>query len=103
MSARAILNKVEPQIKALSDTLQDVKLSLRGTDACVQDVVDAEERLQDRMDFIEEQMRLLKEHLNTAIKRINDIHRWVDNLVDKDNLDLRCHEEFDFAELSDNE
>ena len=53
MSARLILNKVEPQIKQLSDTLQDVKASLLCTDACVQEVADGEERLQDRMGFIE--------------------------------------------------
>ena len=111
MSARATLNKLEPQINVLSDTLQDVKISLRGTDACVQDVVDAQERLQDRLDFVEEEMMSLKvqradliEHLNTAIKRINDIHQWLkDNLQDVTVDDLRCHEEFDFAELSDNE
>ena len=114
MSARATLNKLEPQINVLSDTLQDVKMSLRGTDACVQDVVDAQERLQDRLDFVEEEMMSLKvqrvdliEHLNTAIKRINDIHQWLkDNLPSLQDVtvdDLRCHEEFDFAELSDNE
>ena len=97
MAARATLNKLEPQIKSLSDTLQDVKLSLHGTDACVQEVVDAKGRLQDRMDFIEEEMKLLKEHLNTVIKKMKDIHRWVDNLVDKDNRDWRCYEEFGFA------
>ena len=104
MSARATLNKLEPQINVLSDTLQDVKMSLRETDACVQDVVDAQERLQDRLDFVEEEMMSLKVHINTAIKRINDIHQWIkDNLKDVAVVDLSCHEEFDFAELSDNE
>ena len=83
MSARATLNKLEPQINVLSDTLQDVKMSLRGTDACVQDVVDAQEHLQDRLDFVEEETMSLKVHINTAIKRINDIHQWIkDNLKD---------------------
>ena len=91
MAARATLNKLEPQIKSLSDTLQDVKW-------CVQEVVDDEGRLQDRVDFIEEEMKLLKEHLNTVIKEMNDIHRWVDNLVDKDNRDWRCYGEFGFAD-----
>ena len=114
MSARATLNKLEPQINALSDTLQDVKMSLGDTDECVHDVVNAQEHLQDRLDVVEEEMLSLKvqrvdliKHLNTAIKRINDIHQWLnDNLsslqvVTVDNL--RCDEEFDFANLSDNE
>ena len=114
MSARATLNKLEPQINVLSDTLQDVKMSLGEMSLDVQDGVDAQERLQNRLDVVEEEMLSLKvqrvdliKHLNTAIKRINDIHQWL-----KDNLpclqdvtvdDLHCHEEFDFGELSDNE
>ena len=100
MAARATLNKLKPQIDVISNTLQDVKLSLRGTDARVRDVTAAEERLEDRVDFIEEQVELIKEHLNKAIKRINDIHKYVDTYIDKD---LYCHEEVDFSDLSDDE
>ena len=74
MTARA--NKLEPQIKSLDDSV-----------ACVQD----------RMEFIEE-VKLLKEHLNTVIKKVNDIQPWLDNLVDKDNNDWRCYGEFGFAD-----
>ena len=100
MTARAALNTLEPRINVISNTLQDVKLFLRGTDACIRDVTAAEERLENRVDVIEEQVELIKEHLNKAIKRINDIHKWVDTFIDKD---LYCHKEFDFSDLSDDE
>ena len=100
MAARATLNRIEPRINVISHTLQDVKLSLRSTDARVRDVTAIEEHLEDRIDLIEDEVELLKEYLNTAIKRINDLHKWVDTFTDKD---LRCHEEFDFSELSDDD
>ena len=49
---------------------------------------------------IRNKVELLKEHLNTVIKRMNDLHKWMDTFIDKD---LRCHDEFDFSELSDDE
>ena len=100
MAERATMNRLEPRINVISNTLQDVKSFLRGTDVRIRDVTAAEERLEDRVDFIEEQVELIKEHLNKAIKRINDIHKWVGTFIDKD---LYCHEEFDFLELSDDE
>ena len=100
MAARATLNRIEPRINVISHTLQNVKLSLRSTDARVRDVTAIEERLEDRIDVIEDEVELLKEYLNTAIKRINDLHNWVDTFTDKD---LRCHEEFDLSELSDDD
>ena len=86
MSARAILNK----LNALSDTVQDVKMSLRDNDVRVQDV-------EKRLDLIENEMGVLKEHLIVAIKRINDARQWVDAFIDEDKRDWRCNEEFGFA------
>ena len=100
MAARATLNTLEPQINVISNTLEDVKLFLRGTDGRVRDVTAAEERLEDRVDLIEEHVELIKEHLNKAIQRINDIHKYVDTYIDKD---LYCHEQPDFSDLSDDE
>ena len=81
-------NKLETQIKSLGDTLYDLKLCLHDSIACVQD----------RMESTEEEVKLLKEHLNTVIRKMNDFQRWVDNLVDKDNRDWRCYGEFGFAD-----
>ena len=100
MAARATLNKLEPRINVISNTLQNVKSFLRGTDGRVRDVTAAEERLKDRVDLIEEQVELIKEHLNKAIQRINAIHKYVDTYIDRD---LYCDEEFDFSDLSDDE
>ena len=71
--------------------------SLRGTDGRVRDVADAEERLEDRMNLIQDEVKQIRENLNTVIKRMNDFHKWMDMTMDKD---LRCHEEND---LGDNE
>ena len=98
MSARAILNRVEPEINAIRNTVQDVQLYLNNTDERVRDITITEERLEDRVDLIEEKVKLLHEHLNTAIKRINDLHKQIDTFTDKD---LHCYEDFDFSEISD--
>ena len=100
MGARAILNRVEPWINVISDTVQDVQMSLIESDVGAKEAAEAQERLEDRVNLIEDEVKLLQEHLNTAIKRINDLHKWIDTLTDKD---LRCHEEFDFSDLSDDD
>ena len=100
MSARATLNRLEPQINVISHTIQDVQSSLIESDVWAKEAAEAEERLEYRVNLIEDKVELLHEHLNTAIERINDLHKWIDTLTDKD---LRCHEEFDFSDLSDDE
>ena len=94
--------------------------SLKGTDACVQDVYDVQETIQDRVDLLEEEVTSLKaknvdlmNHLNMVIKEVNNMKAWlkkhydehIDNVVDdmRSVDDLYCHEEFDFANISDEE
>ena len=122
MAARAILNKIEPKIEVLSDTVVGLKESLEGTDACVQDVYDVQETIQDRVDVLEEEVTSLKvqkagliNHLNMVIKEVNNMKAWlkkhynehIDNVVDDDDVvsvdDLYCHEKFDFTNISDEE
>ena len=100
MSARATLNRLEPQINVISHTIQHVQSSLIESDVRAKEAAEAEERLEYRVNLIEDKVELIYEHLNTAIKRINDLHKWIDTLTDKD---LRCHEEFDFSDLSDDD
>ena len=132
MSARATLNRLEPEIIVLGRAIQDVQSGLIDSDARAKEAdetqeqleyrvtlledlmksdarakegVEGEERLEYRVTLIEDKVELLHKHLNAAFDRINDIHKWVDTLTDKD---LRCHEEmvlsdeeFDFSDYSD--
>ena len=99
MAARATLNRLEPRINVISHTLQDIKLSLIESDVRGEENADAAERLENRVNLIEDEVELIKENLNTAIERINALNKRVNTFTDKD---LRCYEEIDYSELSDN-
>ena len=105
-------------MEVLTDCIQSLEESIRGTDICLQSYVDEQENLQDRVDVLtknlekvrqdnlelEEEIVGLKDEkinlvnqLNTAIKRINDIHHWIkDNFPESVN-DYCCYEELDFV------
>ena len=118
MAARSILNKLEPKIESISDRVLGLEQSLDGTDRRVEDVYQVQESIQDRLDVAEEEVTSLKaqnidltKHLNTVIKELNNMKAWLkrhyDQNIDVDNniavADLYCHEEFDFAQISDEE
>ena len=64
--------------------------SLHGTNKRVRNVADGEERLEDKINLIQDEVKQLKETLNTVIKKMNDFHKWMDMVMDKS---LRCYEE----------
>ena len=84
MDAKAILNRLEPQLNVISHTLHDVKIDLRGTDARLQDAVAVEECLEDRVELLEDKVELIKENLNTVIDRINVLQEWLKTFTDDD-------------------
>ena len=69
--------------------------SLRGTNKRVRNVADGEERLEDKINLIQDEVKQLKETLNTVIKRMNDFHQWMDMVMDKS---IRSYEENDLDE-----
>ena len=86
--------------------------SLRGTNKRVRNVADGEERLEDKINLIQDEgeerledkinliqdeVKQLKETLNTIIKRMNDFHQWMDMVMDKS---IRSYEENDLNEQS---
>ena len=108
------MNRLEPEIIALRYSIQEIQSVLidsneRGKEAeknqeqlehrvtLLEDLsVQTEERVKD----IEDKVELLHKHLNAAITRINDLHKWLDSFTDKD---LRCDEKLDVSDDSDEE
>ena len=118
------IRTLEPKMEVLADCIQSVEESIRGTDACLQSYVDEQENLQDRVDVLAENLEKVRQdnleleeeivglkaqkidlvnHLNTAIKRINNIHQWIKDNFPESVDDYCCYEELDFASISDNE
>ena len=114
MAARAILNKIEPKMEVLTDSVHCVDEPLRDTNNRVDAISEVQETLQDRMDVTEEEISGLKgqyvevvNHLNAVIKELNNLKRYLKTTVDKNHTmsDLRsvddCHEEI--VDISDDE
>ena len=116
------IRTLEPKMEVLADCIQRVEESIMGTDACLQSYFDEQENLQDRVvltknlekvkkdnlelkeeiDSLKTQKIDLVNHLNTAIKRINDIRQWIrDNFPES--VNDRYYEKLDFTNISDNE
>ena len=80
MAFQAVTNWWVPEIKRLNDQLEKVQDSLAGTDDCVVDIFILEEKLEDRMGILEEELNAIKtenveirNHFNSMIKELNAI------------------------------
>ena len=80
-----------PEIKKIHDRIEKLEESIGGTDECVVDIFGLEEKLEDRLDRLEEEFQNkvngledeltsvkaedieLKNHLNSIIKKLNAI------------------------------
>ena len=67
-----------------------------------------EEKLGDRVEYLEEEASLLKvqnveltKHLNMVIKKVNDLQAWIKEHWQS--CKLACDEEFDFDEIGNDE
>ena len=87
MAFRAVQNvgnQWVPEIKRLNDQLEKLQDSLAGTDDCVVDIFNLEEKLEDRMGILEEELNAVKaeniemrNHFNSMIKELNAITAFV--------------------------
>ena len=75
-----VRNRWVPELKKLSDNVDKLEASLTGTDECVVDIYELEEKHDDRITTLEEEMCGLKaenvemrSHFNAMIKQLNDI------------------------------
>ena len=73
-------NRWVPEIKRLNDNLVKLEESLAGTDECVMDIFALEEKLEDRMGILQEELNAVKaeniemrNHFNSMIKELNAI------------------------------
>ena len=84
-------SRFSPEIKKIHDRIEKLEESIGGTDECVVDIFGLEEKLEDRLDHLEEEFQNkvngledeltsvkaenieLKNHLNSVIKELNAI------------------------------
>ena len=79
-----VRNRWVPELKKLSDNVEKLEASLSGTDECVVDIYELEEKHDDRITTLEEEVSGLKaenvemrSHFNAMIKQLNDITTFV--------------------------
>ena len=77
-------NRWAPELKKLSDNVEKLEASLTGTDECVVDIYELEEKHDDRITTLEEEVAGLKaenvelrNHFNAMIKQLNGITTFV--------------------------
>ena len=108
-TVRYARNAWEPELKKLHDNLIKLEDSLAGTDDCVVDIFSLEEKHEDRLTVLEEELTSaktditdLKDHLNSVIKELNvirngGIEKKLDLLEDElygvkaENIEMRNH------------
>ena len=80
MSYQTVVNRWMPEIKRLNDQLEKLEDSLKGTDECMMDIYILEEKLENKLELLEEDLTSvkgenteLKDHLKTVIKELNTI------------------------------
>ena len=79
-----VRNRWVPELKKLSDNVEKLEASLTGTDECVVDIYELEEKHDDRITTLEEEVTALKgenvemrNHFNSMIKQLNNITAFV--------------------------
>ena len=82
-------NRWAPVLKKLNDNLEKIEESLAGTDDCVVNIYKLEERLEDRMIVLEEELNAVKaenvemrNHFNSMIKELNAVTELVNEKYD---------------------
>ena len=75
-----VRNRWVPELKKLSDNVEKLEASLTGTDECVVDIYELEEKHDDRITTLDEEVIGLKaenvemrNHFNSMIKQLNGI------------------------------
>ena len=77
MSYQTVTNRWVPEIKRLNDQLEKLEDSLAGTDDCVVDIYSLEEKLEDKLELLEEELTAVKaqnvelrSHLNRRLRNL---------------------------------
>ena len=82
-------NRWVPELKKLSDNVEKLEASLTGTDECLLEVYELEEKHDDRITTLEEELNGVKaenvemrNHFNSMIKQLNAITAFVNEKHD---------------------
>ena len=107
------MNRLELEILALGNRVQEIQACLIVSDERGKEAENNQEQLEHRVavledssalkqedlehrvTMIEHDLRVLHDHLNVAITRINELHKCLDCLIDKD---LWCDEKLDVSD-----
>ena len=91
-------NRWAPEIKRLNDNLKKLEGSLVGTDECVVDVYKLEDKHDDRITTLEEEVTALKvenvemrNHFSSMVKQLNNITELVNEKHDQKGYSLRSY------------
>ena len=87
-----------PELQQLSDHIEKLERSLAGTDDCVMDIFDLEERHGNRIDALEEELKSVKAclialtkefdaHKNTRCPMPEEIKHYFKTIIDRDEVD----------------
>ena len=87
-----------PELQQLSDHIEKLERSLAGTDDCVLDIFDLEERHGNRMDVLEEELASIKAclialtkefdaHKNARCPMPEEIKHYFKTIMDRDEVD----------------
>ena len=86
MSYQTVTNRWIPEVQKLNDQLEKLQDSLAGTDDCVVDIYSLEERLEEKLELLEEELTAVKaqnaelrNHLNSTIKELNAIAEFLND------------------------
>ena len=109
LTVQNVRNRWFPELKKLSDDIEKLEASLTGTDECVVDIYELEEKHDDRISALEKEVSSLKgenvemrRHFNGMIKQLNDLtgfvnekhgHRIIEETLELDTdtpLLIRC-------------
>ena len=84
LTVQNVRNRWFPELKKLSDNVEKLEASLTGTDECVVDIYELEEKHDERISSLEVEVSGLKaenvemrSHFNAMIKQLNDITAFV--------------------------
>ena len=108
------MDRLEREITTLKNRFEEIEWNLLLSNESNNEVVRNQEQMEHRLNnleeshedlekkvtMVQEDIGLIREYLNNAITRINDLHRCLDEWVDKD---LRCNEKMFVSDDDDDD
>ena len=81
-AVRNVGNRWEPELKRLHDNLTKLEESLAGTDDCVVDIFSLEEKHEDRMTVLEEELTEVKTYITDLKDQLNSVFKELNVITD---------------------